>query len=75
MREKRIEQDVIDEALTELDEEEELCGALETARKKYRILCSKSGGDGERKKKLFDALMRAGYSVDIAKKAVDMVSD
>lgn len=79
MREKQIGQAIIDEALSELDECEELSGAIEVAQKKYKMLCEKVDASREDRKrnknKLFDALMRAGYSIEIAKKAMDIVLD
>lgn len=79
LREKQIRQAIIDEALSELDECEELSGAIEVAQKKYKMLCGKVDASREDRKrnknKLFDALMRAGYSIEIAKKAMDIVLD
>lgn len=74
LREKQVGQAVIEEALSDLDEQEELFGAVETAQKKYKMLRGKQEADERKdKSKLFDALMRAGYSVETAKKAMDIV--
>lgn len=91
LKQKGVAEEVIERALESVDEEEELDGALKTARAKYQLLfkkysdgCSKSDFDVDAeanvctkfdrfriRSKLFDALIRSGFSYEISNRAVE----
>ncbi len=72
LRQKGIQQGHIDEALGQIDEEEELVSATGLARKKWN---STSGEWLDKKRKTMAYLMRRGYSSDLIKRALAAIEE
>jgi len=72
LRQKGVEPQHIEEALGNIDEDEELSGAIQLAEKKWR---STSGGMLDKKRKTMAFLMRRGYSSDVVRKALAAVQN
>ncbi|MDO3410633.1 RecX family transcriptional regulator [Saccharibacillus sp. CPCC 101409] len=70
LKQKGIDQELIQEALDEVGDEDELSSAVDTASKKWRTT---KGEVWERKRKTLAFLMRRGFSSDISRKALEAV--
>lgn len=72
LRQKGVEPQHIEEALGNIDEDEELSSAVQLAEKKWR---STPGGMLDKKRKTMAFLMRRGYSSDLVRKALAAVQN
>lgn len=69
LRRKGIDAELADEALASIDEEASLASAVAIARKYI------SRGDEKAKKRAFDALIRRGFSFQVAREALGIATD
>ena len=72
LRRKGVDGDAIDEALSSIDEDEMLSGALKAARK---AASGKDISDPKDRQKVLAALARRGYGYSEAKQALDMLKE
>ena len=72
LRRKGVDGDAIDEALSSIDEDEMLSGALKEARK---AASGKDISDPKDRQKVLAALARRGYGYSEAKQALDMLKE
>ena len=72
LRRKGVDGDAIDEALSSIDEDEMLSGALKAARK---AASRKDISDPKDRQKVLAALARRGYGYSEAKQALDMLKE
>ena len=72
LRRKGIDGDAIDEALSSIDEDEMLSGALKAA---LKVASGKDISDPKDRQKVLAALARRGYGYSEAKQALDMLKE
>lgn len=72
LRQKGVDSEAIDEALSAIDHDDMLSGALKAARK---AASGKSLADPKDRQKIFDALARRGYGYAEARQALEALKD
>ena len=72
LRQKGVDSETIRQSMENLDEEEELQGAIEHAR---RLSLRKDFSDKKERQQALNAMLRKGYSYDVARQAMDRIQE